>query len=235
MTVGWCSKALRAGIFSSLCVLVAALGHVLMSGSDVPAWALGSGLAVTSAGAWRLADRERGLRLVVTVAVVVQAVLHSAFSLAQSLSPPRPGPGPGGTKGTAFGSPHGGTGRMCGEQAVPHLGSPAGGTEHMHSGPMGHMDHSMSGTWSFGMLAAHLLAAVLCGLWLGYGERAAFRLLRAVAGWLTSPLRLLLALPRTADRPRPRSARSGADLTAHLLLLAFSITSRGPPAVAAAA
>ncbi|MEU3191986.1 hypothetical protein ABZ686_15390, partial [Streptomyces sp. NPDC006992] len=67
------------------------------------------------------------------------------------------------------------------------------------------------------------------------GERAAFRLLRAVAGWLTAPLRLLLTLPRTADRPRLRSARSGAERTAHLLLLAFSIISRGPPAVTAAA
>ncbi|MFI7241647.1 hypothetical protein [Streptomyces qinglanensis] len=235
MTVGWCSRALRAGVFSALCVLVAALGHVLMSGNDVPAWALGSGLAVTAAGAWGLADRERGLKLVVTVAVVVQAVLHSAFSLAQSLSSPPSGPVPRGTQAVDVGAPHGGTGRLCGEQLVPHDGSPAAGTGHLHSGPMGHMDHSMSGTWSFGMLAAHLLAALLCGLWLGYGERAAFRLLRAVAGWLTAPLRLLLALPRTAERARLRAARSVADRTAQLLLLAFSITSRGPPAVTAAA
>ncbi|CAM5741293.1 hypothetical protein SALBM311S_01238 [Streptomyces alboniger] len=51
------------------------------------------------------------------------------------------------------------------------------------------------------MLAAHLLAALLCGLWLAYGEKAAFRILRAVAGWLAAPLRLLLALPLTPDPP----------------------------------
>ena len=51
------------------------------------------------------------------------------------------------------------------------------------------------------MLAAHLLAALLCGLWLAYGERAAFRVLRAVAGWLAAPLRLPLASPRTPHRP----------------------------------
>ena len=63
----------------------------------------------------------------------------------------------------------------------------------------------MGGTSSFGMLAAHLLAALLCGLWLAHGERAAFRILRAVAGWLAAPLRLLLAPAR-----RRRTARASA-------------------------
>lgn len=47
---------------------------------------------------------------------------------------------------------------------------------------MGHPGHETGGASSFGMLAAHLLAALLCGVWLAYGERAAFRTLRAVAG-----------------------------------------------------
>jgi hypothetical protein len=79
------------------------------------------------------------------------------------------------------------------------------------------------------MLAAHLLAALLCGLWLAYGEQAAFRILRAVAGWLAAPLRLLLALPASQERPRVPARRSRSDRAPRLLLLAHAITSRGPP------
>jgi hypothetical protein len=80
------------------------------------------------------------------------------------------------------------------------------------------------------MLAAHLLAAVLCGLWLAYGERAAFALLRAVASRLAAPLRLALALHITAERPRPRVRRGRVDRSPRRLLLVHAITSRGPPA-----
>jgi hypothetical protein len=90
--------------------------------------------------------------------------------------------------------------------------------------------HAVGGTSSFGMLAAHLLAALLCGLWLAYGEKAAFRILRAVAGRLAAPLRLLLALPATPDRPRLRARRRRSDRAPRLLLLVHAITSRGPPA-----
>ena len=71
--------------------------------------------------------------------------------------------------------------------------------------------------------------ALLCGLWLAYGERAAFRILRAVAGRLAAPLRLLLALPAAQDRPRSRPGRPRSDRAPGLLLLADAITSRGPP------
>ncbi|MFG3057598.1 hypothetical protein ACGFYM_03105 [Streptomyces sp. NPDC048231] len=82
---------------------------------------------------------------------------------------------------------------------------------------------------SGGMLVAHLSAAVLCGLWLAYGERAAFRILRAVAGRLSAPLRLLLTLPAPPERPRVRARRRGADRPPRRLPLVHSITSRGPP------
>jgi hypothetical protein len=89
------------------------------------------------------------------------------------------------------------------------------------------------GSPSWGMLAGHLLAALLCGLWLAYGERAAFRILRAVAGRLAAPLRLLLAVPVTPERPRPHPRRRRSVRAPRLLLLVHAITSRGPPAVTA--
>lgn len=169
MTAGWCSRTVRAAVFAAVCVLLAALGHVLMSGAHVPAWTLAAGVAGTGVVGWGLAGRERGLALVVTVVVVAQTALHQAFSYAQSVS--------GSTSMTSD---------M--DMGATHIGA-----AHMDMGHMDHMGHTASHSMpsmpsmSFGMLAAHLLAALLSGLWLAYGERAAFGILRTVAGWLAAP------------------------------------------------
>ena len=111
--------------------------------------------------------------------------------------------------------------------------------ESMHTGGMDSMDPAQLGSSSgvgalsfllpFGMYAAHLLAALLTGLWLAYGERAAFRILRAVAARLVAPLRLLLALPATPHRPRLRVRRPRSQRAPRLLLLVHAISHRGPP------
>lgn len=218
MTAGWCSRTLRAAVFAAVCVLLAALGHVMMSGSRVPWWALVAGVAVTGAVGWCLAGRERGLPLIVSVVVAAQTALHSAFSLAQS-----------GTHPAA--SAPGGMASMDMSSMGHDMGSMPMHSAHMDSMDMAHVDHlghAMSGTSSFGMLSAHLLAALLCGLWLAHGERAAFRILRAVGGWLAAPLRLLLVLPTPPHRPRIRVCRR-SDRAPRRLLLVHAITSRGPP------
>lgn len=92
--------------------------------------------------------------------------------------------------------------------------------------PTGHAMGSMSPT---GMLAGHLLAALVCGLWLAHGERGAFRVLRAVAARFLVPLRLIFRLPAPAHRPRVRRARNHRVRTPRRLLLADALTSRGPP------
>ena len=76
-----------------------------------------------------------------------------------------------------------------------------------------------------------LLEVVLGPLWvwLAYGERAAFRVGRAVAGWLVAPLRLALRLPQPPHRPRLRPRRDFGARRARRLLLVHAITSRGPP------
>lgn len=118
--------------------------------------------------------------------------------------------------------------------SMAHGGPPMRSMDSTHA--MSSMDslpatgHTMGGMSSTGMLAAHLLAALLCGLWLAHGERAAFRMLRAVAGWLAAPLLLPLSLPAPPHRPRIRARRSRAARLPLRLLLASTITSRGPPA-----
>ncbi|MFE7231642.1 hypothetical protein ACFY3J_05095 [Streptomyces sp. NPDC001231] len=236
MTVGWCSRTLRAAVFAAVCVLLATLGHVLMSDTAVPWWALAAAAVVTSGTAWCLAGRERGLLLVLSVAVTVQAALHVWFSYAQELSTPSMPPMPMDTM--AMDGMGDGTPFMDYMVSMAHMGhamdhmTQAGSSTESLSAPysMTGTGHVMSGMSTTGMLAAHLLAALLCGLWLAYGERAAFRILRALAGWLAAPLRLPLTLPTPPHRPNIRARRSRSARTPRRLLLAHAITSRGPPA-----
>jgi hypothetical protein len=215
-------------VFAAVCVLLAALGHVMMSGSEVPPWALAAGAAVTGAAGWCLAGRERGLPLIVAVVVTAQTLLHSAFSLAQSAHA---------AAGHTMDSMDMGAMHMSSTDSMDMASM--GATASMSGGSAvsaGSMDMGLStdGTSSsLGMLAAHLLAALLCGLWLAYGERAAFRILRAVAARLIAPLRLLLALPATPNRPRVRPQRRRSDRAPRLLHLTHAITSRGPPVATA--
>ncbi|WP_128378257.1 hypothetical protein [Streptomyces cavernae] len=233
MTMGWGSRAVRAAVFAAVCVLLAALGHVMMSGAPVPGWLLAVATVTTGATAWFLADRERGLPLVVSLAVGSQAVLHTAFSLTHAAG--RGATSTGGMGGT------GDTGGAGGMGAMGHAGM--GGplsvdSAHLRSMPMESMganplDHLLPapfGTASSGMLAAHLLAALLCGVWLAHGERAAFRILRALGGWLVAPLRLPLLPPVPPHRPRVRVRRDHTVSRPRDLLLVHAITSRGPPA-----
>ncbi|WP_079051544.1 hypothetical protein [Streptomyces curacoi] len=225
MTVGWCVRAIRAAVFAVVCVLLAALGHVLMSGAAVAWWTMAAGAVLTGGAGWCLAGRERGLPLVVSVVVVAQGGLHAAFELAQSSSA---------RAGHDMSSMAHHTGSMDAMGAVDMGALGSMGMGHMSVGHMGvghmTMGHDMTGTSSYGMFAAHTLAALLCGLWLGHGERAAFRILRAVAGWLAAPLRLSLALPAPPHRPRLRPRRGRSDRAPRLLPLVHTITSRGPPA-----
>ncbi|WP_345664074.1 hypothetical protein [Streptomyces venetus] len=230
MTAGWCARTTRAAVFAAVCVVLAALGHVMMSGDHVPMRTLVAGWAVTGVAGWCLAGRERGLWLVVAAAVAVQTALHSAFSL----MPSAPSAGTAGSRAVdsmAMESKHMGSLHM-GSMDAGSMGHDMHSMESM-SPHLGHAGHLPGGDSSLGMLSAHLLAALLCGLWLGHGERAVFRLLRAVAGRLAAPLRLLFALP--APPPPPvRVRRPSSDRAPRLLLLVHAITSRGPPVRAAA-
>ncbi|MFJ3926043.1 hypothetical protein [Streptomyces sp. NPDC090022] len=249
MTPGRSYRAFRAAMFAATCVLLAALGHVLMSGTAVPWWALAAALAGTGAVAWCAAGRERGLLAVTSATVAVQAALHAGFSLAQAAAH-------GGGSGAAPLARRWVQYLLCGATGTGSARPAEGGHAHHHAMgtmPSGHPMTDlagaadavgmggvggMSGTAGMdgphamapsGMLAAHLLAALLCGLWLAYGEQGAFRVLRAVAGWLLVPLRPLLRLPAPPDLPRRRARRDRGSGPLRRLLPGHTITSRGPP------
>ncbi|MET8627581.1 hypothetical protein ABZW30_28175 [Kitasatospora sp. NPDC004669] len=247
----------RAAVFAAVCVLLASLGHVLMSGTPVPWWTLVAAFAATGGAAWRLADRERGPWLVTGLTVGVQAVLHTLFSLGQAATAP---PSAGGLTsqwaqlllcspnhvspeqaaqlaeaaglGTGGGSGDGLTVTMADMPDMSMAGMDVGSRAHHAAAMAMPMDHHAGG--AVGMLAAHLLAAVLMGLWLSAGERAVFRLGRTVAARLFAPLLLLLRLACPPHRPRLRPIRHHPVQRLRQLLLVHAITSRGPPAVTAA-
>ncbi|MFF8093071.1 hypothetical protein [Streptomyces sp. NPDC016675] len=239
MNAGWCSRTTRAAVFAAVCVLLATLGHVLMSGASVPWWALAPATAVTGTAAWSLAGRERGPVLVSSVAVAAQTALHAWFSYAQERSVPVAVP----TPSASVGGMADGTPPTNHTASMAHMGhalhsmtqgaSTTGATDAADS--LAGMGHTMGGMSSTGMTAAHLLAALLSGLWLAHGERAAFRVLRAVAGWLAAPLRPGLALAALPHRPRLLARRGRPARRPRRLFLAHAITSRGPPAGTAVA
>ncbi|MFJ9536943.1 hypothetical protein ACIRPX_06780 [Streptomyces sp. NPDC101225] len=233
-------RTVRAGVFAAVCVLLAGFGHTAMSGIPVPWWAMAAGAAGTGAAGWLLAGRERGRALIVAFVTAAQAVLHETFTQAQKLaSAPEPAvmPGAGGPTGTST-MDMGPTGSMdMGSMGGMDMGSTVHAVHGMTGLERVHDMHGMagmSGTASVGMFAAHLLAAVLCGLWLAHGECAVFRVLRAAAAWLAAPLRLLLAAPPAPlGRPSLRRRRDFACPAPVRLLLCCSLTFRGPPAGAA--
>ncbi|MFD8972953.1 hypothetical protein [Streptomyces sp. NPDC059593] len=210
-------------MFAAVCVLFAATGHILMSGQGVPARTLSLAFAATAAATWVLASRERGLLAVTAASVVVQSALHTAFSWSQPTAPQ--------TKPTSMPMPtddmHAAHAHMS-HAAMGHgdVTSPVG---MISEAPVGHDMTDMPS--SFGMLSAHLLAALLSGLWMAYGERAAFRLLRAASLRLFRPLVPLLAIfvPVEQNRPRFQPVRAGDERAPRQLLLAHSVISRGPP------
>jgi hypothetical protein len=233
MTAGW--RAIRAAMFAALCVLLAALAHTLMSGRPVPWWALTAAALAMGGASWALAGRERGRRLIVSSVVIAQGLLHLGFSLAQSAQRPAV-PGMGGMDMGGMDMSGMDPQEHAAYMASMGMGSMGAGgtprTTHMGVDYMGHLRPgwlSMGLPSPIGMYAAHVLAAVLCGLWLAYGEHFAHRMLRAVAAWLTVPLRLLLVhrVPRRRSRALVRRGRSSKR--PRRLHLVHGITSRGPP------
>ncbi|MFJ3895394.1 hypothetical protein [Streptomyces sp. NPDC090083] len=229
-------RPLRAGVFAAVCVVTTALGHSLMSGDLLPWWALAVAFAGTATAAWWLTGRERGAPTVVGVTTVAQGLLHLWFDLAHML----------------VRTPVDGSGRAAGS-AMDHAMSFSGSGMTMPMGNMAHSGMAMAhaGTagaatsmtaesvlmhqGSAGMVLAHLLAAVVCGLWLWRGETAAHRLGRALAVTLLAPLRRVrrLLAGQASDRrvraARPARAAAPPPSSATSVTLRHAVIRRGPP------
>ncbi|MFB1048252.1 PE-PGRS family protein [Streptomyces chrestomyceticus] len=249
MIAGHVLRGLRAGVFAAVCVLLAALGHALMSDAPVPWWVLLGAVTATALGAWSLAARERGPLFVTSLTLATQAALHCAFSFGQSVAATLSATAAtGGEQGSL--AQRWAASLMCGtvgpipqreaEQLLREAGIGRRYGEAMadmhashsaHGAQAAHDMHAMPGTDGSmtGMIAAHVLVALLSAWWLCGGERAAFRVVRTVSVRLFVPLALVLraVLP---EPPRPaRPVRREPRQPLRRLILVHVIWLRGPP------
>ncbi|MFI6682114.1 hypothetical protein [Streptomyces sp. NPDC050485] len=254
-------RTLRAAMFAALCVALAAVGHSSMSGHDIPLPVLLAAFAATGALAWCAAGRQRGVAAIAGGQVAAQGALHFLFAQTQPMAGMAAVAGASGPTGGRVMHEMPGIADPSAPMPMPmstmtcgaryaHLmpdppdahamtdmpgmaGDMAGAASHAHSMAMDAAAHTMSG----GMLAAHLLAALVCGIWLWRGEAAAFRLARAIGalGVLAAqPLRRALALVRTCAPALPRPARRPRPHTRPRPRLRGAVHShafirRGPP------
>ncbi|MGW1072342.1 hypothetical protein [Streptomyces sp. NPDC002537] len=76
-------RLFRAAVFTAVCVLLSAGGHVLASCASVPLWTLCAGFAGVFAAVVPLAGRERSLPGIAAVLAAGQLALHTLFGLGQ--------------------------------------------------------------------------------------------------------------------------------------------------------
>ncbi|WP_432120364.1 hypothetical protein [Streptomyces sp. S1] len=222
-------RALRAALFAVVCVALAAVGHSSMSAHRLPATTLLGAFAVTAAVAWAAAGRRRGTPAIAGALLTLQGALHLLFSTT----------GAHGSAPAAHHATHGPhTTHTLHGTAVPTAGTEGAGSalDPSSSALDAALDPAVAQAVDSvtasgpGMVAVHLLAALLCGLWLAHGEAAFFALARAALAYAFTPLRLLRALVRVPDAPRGpvRRARRNAHRP-HTVVLAHTLSRRGPP------
>ncbi|MFI6420812.1 hypothetical protein ACIBG6_25830 [Streptomyces sp. NPDC050842] len=182
-----------------------------MSAHQLPTSGLLGAFAATAVAAWAAAGRRRGAPTIAGAMLVLQGALHLLFSMAGSHPPAHAAS----DATAAMTHPHTMATGQAAMDPMGLMGSPGMATG-MDSDP--------------GMLAVHLLAALLCGLWLAHGEAAFFRVAEAALAYAFTPLRLLCARVRVPDVPRGpvRRARGHAHRP-HTVVLAHTVSRRGPP------
>ncbi|MFG2309701.1 hypothetical protein ACGFS9_13655 [Streptomyces sp. NPDC048566] len=215
-----------------MCVVTTALGHALMSSVRAPQWwALGLAFGAAMLCGWWLTGRERGVFTVVATTVTTQVLLHLLFHFSHH---------PGGDAAAGVGASHHGGAGMGGMllghagMTMRHIGAPEG-SGMVAEPPAAPFASTLAQAGGAGMFAAHVLAAVVCGLWVWRGEAAVHRLGRALAAVLFAPLhrafRALLGRPGGGKVPSWRAVADSRDRRwPPPAALQYVIVRRGPPA-----
>ncbi|MDN4161807.1 hypothetical protein [Nocardioides abyssi] len=219
----------RALVVTALAVFLGAAGHVtadgLLPGPGVLALLIVVGAVVSAS---LLARPASTLRMVVLL-VLGQAGVHAVLTATGGHVGDKPG------AATPLPATGGGAlpvvdGRRVGslQQAYETGGHAAAPTL-----PVGHLVSDL--TAHAPMMAVHLVAAVLVGLWLAVGERSLWTLVALASTAFLRPSLLALAALRTIRVPVTVTAPVRADeplpRTTHLL--ARCVVRRGPPLLAA--
>ncbi|MGP4002830.1 hypothetical protein [Streptomyces sp. 8N706] len=212
-------RALRAALFTALCVTLSAASHVLLSGVPLPVTTVAALCAGVYLIAYALAGRERGFGAIAALLVPLELAADTVFTTGQHACYGRAGgPVAGPLRsvgvdllcgGGDFGTP---LARMTGPDHAAGLAS---------TGP--------ATPWL--LLAAHVAVGLAAAAWLRRGEAALGRLVRAVAALTFRPLMIAAASVTTAAEPPcggRRPVRRVATARTHPML-AHSVERRGPP------
>jgi hypothetical protein len=207
MTAGADLRVLRAAVFTAVCVVLSAAGHLLAEHETLPPWTLAAAFgAVFLLVALPLAGRERSLPGIAATLAAGQLSLHTLFSYGQHAAMATHTTATGGHSVVAT------AGRLlCGghpesltpaqaRRIVSLAGLPTHGTGHaahpaaVH-GPEGVVRclesavHCALAMLTVPMLLGHLLAALAAGWLLRRGDAALWRLVRlsaeAAEEWVT--------------------------------------------------
>ncbi|MFE6918046.1 hypothetical protein [Streptomyces rubiginosohelvolus] len=202
-------RLMRAAVFTAVCVVLSAAGHIFAAGTAVPAWTLLAGFLGVLAVAALLAGRERSLPGIVGALAGGQILLHVLFAYGSH------GSSPSGASGTTGGDNpliRFASGLVCGEgparlnAAEAHRIVSSAGIDpstlpgaHGHTGASGAAQAAASAGGdgasgiaqvcaavsamlpSLPMFLAHVLVALATGWLLRRGEIALFALARLSA------------------------------------------------------
>ena len=150
--------AVRAAMFTAVCLGLGVAAHRAMSQVAIPPWAIVLGGIGVYTPARLSTRRERGLLEITLLMGVLQIALHLLFACAQN----------------AAATPM--------QMSMPGMSMPAGTSMSMSG-----MATPSAGTgmrMSAGMLIGHVLAALVCAWWLRRGEAAVHALVRGAAHWI---------------------------------------------------
>ncbi|MFI0709305.1 hypothetical protein ACH4SK_01385 [Streptomyces inhibens] len=213
-------RALRAALFTALCVTLSSASHVLLSHMPLPLTTVAALSATVFVIAYALAGRERGYGRIAALLVPLELAADTVFSIGQH---------------TCYGEAGGpvtgplrslGVDLLCGGGTI---GTPLMRLSGDDTAP------APASAWLL-LLAAHLAIGLLAAGWLRRGEAALAQLLGAVAGFAFRPLLIAVAVIGAIAAPRrraPAPVRTGH--TARTVpLLVHCVVRRGPPCTLAA-
>ncbi|MEO3841614.1 MULTISPECIES: hypothetical protein [unclassified Streptomyces] len=219
-------RLLRAAVFTAVCVVLSAGGHVLASNETVPLWTLGIAAALVFAVAVPLAGRERSLPGIAALLAVGQIGLHGVFGLGQHCAVGAAAGGHGGAHAGGSGGEGGSAAvdlarrLLCNDAAMnltegrareivtnagldPDAGT-GSGTDAAHPAHGGGIGEGLGAafdlsTYSLPMVLGHLLAALTAGWLLRRGDAAITTLLHLATGAGLAPLRAAVRYRRALD------------------------------------
>ena len=211
----------RAAFFAAVCTLLAVAAHLPMSQGPLPAPAVAGGAVAVFGLAWAAAVLgERGLGSISLLVGASQFGLHLLFQAAQSMA---------GSTSSPNWAPMPGMDGMTGMDSMPGMpamtGMAVAAASRAPVPPMG---------MSWGMTAAHVLAALVAAWWLRRGEAAVFAVAGRTRALLRASWRVLTwwagGAPTQASTRRQPSTGAAPHRSTVSRLVCSVMARRGPPA-----